>query len=117
MKGFYTQGELNSRQQEQQVRESTPVQTRDIHIYGYKEWYLPHLDVDVYLDGEKKGTIPYKGHLTVEIDNNNHYFEFHWNKGLGFVKKCHCFINNKFVGGLQLVTNRFLGIINVEYTM
>ena len=117
MKGFHTQDEINNRQQIQKVQETIKEQKREIHIYGYKEWYLPRLDVDVYLDGKKIDTIPYKGHLIVELDNNNHYFEFHWNKGLGIVKKCHCFLNEKFVGGIQLVTNRFLGSINVEFTM
>ena len=117
MKGFYTQKEMQGLHQDEVVLKSTKVQKREIHIYGYKEWYLPALDVDIYMDGVKKGSVPYKGHFVVEIDNGGHYFEFHWNRGLGIVKKCHCFINETFVGGLQLVTNRFLGTIKIEYTM
>ena len=69
----------------------------------------------IYLDGKKVGSVPYKGHYMVEVDDNNHYFEFHWT--MAIKGKCHCPINKTFVGGLQLVTNRFLGSINVEFTM
>lgn len=55
MKGFHTKDEINNRQQEQQkVQKIAGDQKREIHIYGYKEWYIPKPDVDIYLDGEKK---------------------------------------------------------------
>ena len=54
MKGFHTKDEINNRQQEQQkVQKIAGDQKREIHIYGYKEWYIPKPDVDIYLDGEK----------------------------------------------------------------
>ena len=91
--------------------------TRRIRIYGYKEWYAISPDVEVFLNGVKVGTLAAKGELTVEIGNENAFFEFHMNQGLGIVRKCHCFVNQIFNGGLQLKTNRWTGSISVEYTM
>lgn len=90
---------------------------RKIRIYGYREWYAISPDVEVFLNGAKVGTLTAKGELAVEIGNENAFFEFHMNQGLGIVRKCHCFVNQIFNGGLQLKTNRWTGSISVEYTM
>ena len=92
---------------------------RIINIYGYKEWYAIDIPMDVYMNNEKIGTLSPKGKMTVELGDDNYYFEFVWHNGYMYQPKarCNCYINKTFCGGIQLCTNRWLGTISVAYTM
>lgn len=91
-------------------------QKRVLRIYGYTEWYAITPAVDVYMNNTKIGSVAYRGVMEVELGNDDAYFEFHLNNG-GFTRKCHCYVNNTFNGGLQITTNRFWGTLGVKFTM
>jgi len=119
MKGFVSnEEEKNLSGNKNKKSDSTSKKTsRVIRIYGDKEWHWFTYTMDVYLDGQLIGKISSGKTMDVEIDYNNHCFEFHWNRVIGQPKKCMCFINTTFVGGIQIVVHRILDKISSEYTL
>lgn len=118
MKGFSTQDEMKHPQKPQEsFGTKEKEQLREIKVYGHQEWYLVQQDIEVHLDGKFLAKIPYKGVITVNLDYDNHCFEFQWKKGFGIVRKCQCFINKTFVGGVQIVTHRWADKISCQYTL
>ena len=91
--------------------------TRVINIYGYKEYYMITPEVDVFLNNRFIGKVAANSCLPVELTDDNAYFEFRLKAAIGFPRKCHCFVNKTFTGGLQLKTNRLFGTISVDYVM
>lgn len=98
------------------LEKKEPSANRILRIYGYTEWYAITPDVEIYMNGNFIGSVAYQGVKEIVIGDDNYYFEFKLRLG-GITRKCHCFVNNTFNGGLKITTNRFWGTINVEYTM